>query len=134
VKAMRSNRGRTRPERMFASLLWRLGFRYVTPDGYRSVHGERFLGQPDLIFTRKRVVIFVDGCFWHGCPRCHNVEADCNEFWQHKIEGNRIRDRRVTKQLEREDWTVIRVWEHDLRSSRGRERVVRRVGKRLSKK
>ncbi len=115
-KAMQHNRGRTGPERALASLLWQKGFRYLTADGYREKCGKRFLGQPDLIFTRKRVVVFVDGCFWHGCRRCHDFEADCDEFWRDKIETNVKRDERVTTQLERQGWAVIRIWEHDVRT------------------
>ena len=115
-KAMRSNRGRTGPELALASLLWRGGLRYLTADGFRGKYGKRFLGQPDLIFTRKKVVVFVDGCFWHGCRRCHDFEADCDELWQDKIETNVKRDKSVTSRLGRQGWAVIRVWEHDIRT------------------
>ena len=115
-KAMQSNRGRTGPELALASLLWSKGLRYLTANGYRKRYGERLLGQPDLIFTRKKVVVFVDGCFWHGCRRCHDFEADCNEAWQDKIGANVKRDRRVRARLRRQGWAVIRVWEHDIRT------------------
>ena len=126
-KAMRSNRGRTRPERAIASALWRKGFRYLTADGYRRRFGRRLLGQPDLIFTRKRVLIFVDGCFWHGCRRCHNIADECNAFWRTKIEGNVSRDRRTTRTLRRRGWKVIRVREHDVRTKAGLAKTARRV-------
>ena len=132
-KAMQSNRGRTGPERAFAASLWREGFRYLTSDGYRTLHGTRFPGQPDLIFTRMCVVIFVDGCFWHGCSRCHDFAADCNLAWQRKIEANRKRDHRVTMQLRRAGWRVIRIWEHGLRKASVRACIVHRVVAVLSK-
>lgn len=70
---------------------------------------------PDFIFPRLRVAVFVDGCFWHGCPR-HATQPKTNaKFWRDKIEGNRARDRLVTRQLHRSGWKVIRVWEHELR-------------------
>lgn len=133
-KAMRSNRGRTGPERALASLLWREGFRFLTADGYRSKHGKRFLGQPDLIFTRKRVLIFMDGCFWHGCRRCHDFKKDCNRFWQEKIQANVERDKRVTATLRRQGWTVIRVWEHDLRRQADLKKAGMRLSRRLRRK
>lgn len=131
-KAMRSNRGRTGPERALASALWREGLRYVTAAGYRRRHGKRLLGQPDLIFTRKRVVIFVDGCFWHGCRECRKMDDDYpSEFWQRKIAANVQRDRRVTKQLRRDGWSVIRVPEHDVSTKASLMRTAKRLAKRL---
>jgi len=132
LKAMRSNRGRTGPERALASSLWRKGFRYLTPDAYRARHGKRFLGQPDLIFTRKRIVIFVDGCFWHGCRKCRKMAEDYpNALWQAKIETNVRRDRRITATLRRTGWSVIRIWEHDLRRKQDLDRTAKRVSSRL---
>src|ERR1051325_478297 len=91
-KAMQGNRGRTGPERKLASALWRVGFRYLTATGYRTRFGERLIGSPDLVFSGMRSVIFVDGCFWHGCVRCHNFERDLNRWWLEKIRGNVERD------------------------------------------
>jgi DNA mismatch endonuclease (patch repair protein) len=132
-KAMRSNRGRTRPERALAAALWRMGFRYLTADGYRRRYGKRLLGQPDLIFTRRKAVVFVDGCFWHGCRKCRRMAEDYpNEFWQRKISGNVERDRRITRGLRREGWKVIRVPEHAVRGrvllGKTADRVAERLG------
>ena len=113
-KAMAHNRGRTRPERVIASALWRRGVRYFTYDGYRSVRGMKLPGNPDLILPRKRIVIFVDGCFWHGCSQCRKHEGLNGESWVNKIAGNMERDRRVTAELEGEGWTVLRIPEHDI--------------------
>ena len=113
-KAMRSNRGRTRPERRVAAALWRAGFHYLTADGYRARAGRRFRGSPDLVFVGRRCVVFVDGCFWHGCGRCHDFKRDLNAWWRAKIEGNVARDRRVRGRLRRDGWTVLVVREHDL--------------------
>lgn len=130
-KAMRSNRGRTGPERAFAALLWRRGFRYLTADGYRKKCGKRFLGQPDLIFTRRKIVLFVDGCFWHGCRQCHDFRRDCNASWQAKIRGNVLRDRRNVRMLTAQGWRVVRVWEHDIRKKSRLLAAVRRVSRRI---
>ena len=126
-RAMAHNRGRTRPERALASGLWRRGHRYLTHDGYRSVSGERLTGKPDLVFPRKRVVIFVDGCFWHGCLSCGKAPEQSGEFWAEKIATNRRRDERVTATLETEGWTVLRIPEHDVRTKSALAETVDRV-------
>jgi DNA mismatch endonuclease (patch repair protein) len=67
---------------------------------------------PDVVFPRERVAVFVDGCFWHGCP-LHRTYAKANAaWWLQKIEGNIIRDQRTTARLEAEGWHVLRIWAH----------------------
>ena len=114
-KAMTHNRGRTGPERTLASALWRRGLRYLTDSGYRSLVGTSLPGRPDLIFSSRRVAVFVDGCFWHGCPQCAKVPEDMSEFWLRKIRSNQARDVRVTRELTRLGWRVVRVPEHSVR-------------------
>ena len=99
-RAMAHNRGRTGPERTLASALWRQGVRYFTHEGYKSVKGTRLPGNPDMVLPGKRMVIFVDGCFWHGCPQCGKHEGLTEESWVNKIAGNVERDGRVTAELE----------------------------------
>lgn len=71
-------------------------------------------GRPDFVFRRERLVIFVDGCFWHGCPR-HGRKPDTNRgYWLPKLQRNQARDRTVARLLRRSGWTVLRIWEHDL--------------------
>jgi DNA mismatch endonuclease, patch repair protein len=65
------------------------------------------------VFTAKRVAVFVDGCFWHGCPVHGTTPATNREFWMAKIAANRERDARTTASLEADGWTVLRFWEHD---------------------
>lgn len=66
----------------------------------------------DLVFTRRKVVVFVDGCFWHGCPE-HSTEPKTNaDWWREKLAANRARDERNTSALEALGWTVVRIWEH----------------------
>ncbi len=115
-KAMAHNRGRTQPERALASGLWRRGVRYFTHEGYKSVKDERLPGNPDMVFPRRRIVIFVDGCFWHGCPECRKHSGLSGEFWVNKISANRERDLRFTKELADAGWTVFRIPEHDVRT------------------
>jgi DNA mismatch endonuclease (patch repair protein) len=74
-------------------------------------------GKPDFTFRRERVVVFVDGCFWHGCPKCYKRPNSNQEFWDTKIANNRKRDRRVSRELRREGWKVVRIWQHQLGKS-----------------
>lgn len=74
---------------------------------------ERPRRRADLAFTRARVAVFVDGCFWHGCPE-HGTWPKSNvEFWREKIESNRRRDQDTNERLEAAGWVVIRIWEHE---------------------
>lgn len=77
---------------------------------------QAIFGKPDLVFRRERVAVFVDGCFWHGCPKPkHSPMPKGNaDFWFKKLSSNRMRDRLVTRTLRAQGWTVIRIWEHDL--------------------
>lgn len=70
--------------------------------------------RPDFVFPRLRVALFVDGCFWHGCPRHGTKPKTRASFWLAKITGNKARDRRVNRALRGRGWTVVRVWEHEL--------------------
>jgi len=130
---MAHNRGRTRPERKLARALWHSGFRYLTDEGYRARYARSLPGHPDVIFTRKRIIIFLDGCFWHGCPTCRRLPTDAPVFWREKVRRNAERDRRVTAELEQAGWTVYRVWEHEVRTKEALEGTVRRLVELLTK-
>jgi len=70
---------------------------------------------PDFVFLKKRIAIFADGCFWHG-HNCRNLKPKQNsEYWQKKIENNRIRDKQINERLERKGWKVIRIWECEIK-------------------
>lgn len=66
----------------------------------------------DLVFTRVKLAVFVDGCFWHGCPEHYTQTKTNAEYWSNKIRNNRERDAETTEVLQREGWTVLRFWEH----------------------
>jgi len=86
-------------------------------------------GRPDFVFHKDRVAVFVDGCFWHGCPQ-HGRKPDSNKrYWNAKIARNKARDRAVTRALKSAGWRVLRIWEHELRV---RNRVSRRVAAALA--
>ena len=75
------------------------------------------LGKPDFAFPKQKVAVFVDGCFWHGCPKCYTRPKTNRKFWDKKCEDNMGRDRHVNFQLRAGGWTVIRIWEHSLKKS-----------------
>jgi len=106
---MRSNRARdTKPELAIRRLLHAAGYRY-------RVHyppGSNKRRKADIVFTRARIAIFVDGCFWHGCPEHATIPQAHAEYWVPKLERNKSRDAETTSELISKGWTVIRVWEH----------------------
>lgn len=101
----------TKPEVALRSALHRRGLRFRKDLPIR-VEGRRPI-RPDIVFTRARVAVFVDGCFWHGCPE-HQVVPKANpDYWIPKLRRNVDRDREVTMALEESGWDVVRTWEHD---------------------
>ena len=68
-------------------------------------------GKPDFIFQKARLAVFVDGCFWHGCPKHATKPKNNRSFWRRKLSANKTRDRLVTQTLRRTGWRVIRIWE-----------------------
>lgn len=106
---MTSQRQRdTKAELELRSLLHRRGLRFRV---HTLLPGLR--RRSDIVFTRARVVVFVDGCFWHGCPEHGTWPKQNADWWQEKIEANKRRDRDTDARLRAAGWTVIRVWEHD---------------------
>ncbi len=79
------------------------------------MHSRTLPGRPDFLFIRPRIAVFVDGCFWHGCPQCGHLPKTNADFWQLKIERNRQRDCAATFALRRQGYIVLRFWEHELR-------------------
>jgi DNA mismatch endonuclease (patch repair protein) len=108
MAAVRS-RGNTTTELPLAKLLWAAGIR-----GYRK-HWP-VAGKPDFAWPGRKVAVFVDGCFWHGCT-CKYLPRTNTEFWRNKIEANKRRDRRVVRFLRKDGWTVIRIKECAVRKS-----------------
>lgn len=96
----------TVPELRVRSFLHKTGLRYV-------LHDKRLPGRPDISFTSRRIAVFVHGCFWHGHEGCRKARlpATRREFWQKKIEGNKLRDDINVQALRSNDWTVYIVWQ-----------------------
>jgi DNA mismatch endonuclease, patch repair protein len=108
---MRGNRRTdTLPELAIRRLLHASGLRYRVD--YPLIVGDVRV-RPDVVFPRRRVAVFVDGCFWHGCPTHGTRPAANPAYWSAKLARNRARDRRVDAALHAHGWRVIRAWEHD---------------------
>ena len=96
----------TKPEIAVRRMLWRRGLRY-------RVHSRAVLGTPDVSNRRRRLAIFVDGCFWHGCPKCYSEPKTNVGFWREKVRRNRARREDVRAGLEEQGFRVVEIWEHE---------------------
>jgi len=92
----------------FRKELWTLGFRY-------RKNSTRYFGKPDIVLPKYKTAIFVDSCFWHGCKKHCKLPSTRKKFWSEKINGNIRRDHKVTQYYKKNAWTIIRIWEHDLK-------------------
>lgn len=110
----RVRRTGTGPELALRCALRRAGIRY------RVKSRSKLPGSPDIIIHRLLLAIFVDGCFWHGCPRHGSLPKTNTAFWIAKIVRNQKRDKQADKSLRTLGWKVLRIWEHDLRGDLGR--------------
>jgi len=109
-KTMTATRGRdTAAELAVRSAVHRRGLRYrVDMAPLRGVRR-----RADMVFPAQRIAVFIDGCFWHGCPIHHRAPKTNAEYWDRKVATNRERDRDTDRRLVSEGWCVIRVWEHE---------------------
>lgn len=82
-----------------------------------TLHEKSLPGTPDVVFEQAKTVIFLDSCFWHGCPKHFRRPASNTVYWEAKLESNIKRDRFQRRELRRTGWRVIRVWEHELKSA-----------------
>ncbi|MBU1692459.1 MAG: very short patch repair endonuclease [Verrucomicrobia bacterium] len=115
-------------DRAFRMALVRAGVK-----GWR-MYEEGLPGKPDLYFPNLRVALFVDGCFWHGCPTCGHIPKTNRAFWTAKLLRNHQRDRLVRRRLKQSGIGVIRIWEHSLRTPDGISRTVRMITMLLSRR
>jgi DNA mismatch endonuclease (patch repair protein) len=105
-----NRRSNTKPEVVLRSALHRLGYRY-RKDFRLDLGGIKV--RPDIVFTARKLAVFVDGCFWHVCPQ-HGRQPTTNEwYWTPKLRRNIERDRTVNAALEKSGWSVVRLWEHE---------------------
>ena len=96
----------TKPEIAVRRALWRTGFRY-------RVHDRTLPGTPDISNKGKKLAVFVDGCFWHGCPKCYTEPKSNVDFWKTKLLANRTRREKVRANLEEMGFRVVEIWEHE---------------------
>ncbi len=121
---MRANRSsETGPERLLRKALWAEGLR-----GYRK-NVPSLPGKPDIVFAKRRLCIFVNGCFWHGCPKCgqvRNLRPTRNaDYWSQKVQRTVARDERHALELREAGWRVITVWECEVKENL--EAVMRQI-------
>lgn len=121
MSSVRSKGNRSTEERLLRALV------QSNIEGWR-LQAKDLMGQPDFVFDNERVVVFVDGCFWHGCPHCYRRPNSSQEYWDEKVKRNIARDRRVSAKLRRDGWSVIRIWEHVLAKP---EKAIARIRKKL---
>lgn len=122
VMAAVKSKGNRSTERRFRSMLIRSKFR-----GWR-IHGRDLPGTPDFIFDNAKLAIFIDGCFWHGCPTCYRRPNSEQEYWDAKLKRNITRDKRISAKLRRAGWSVVRIWEHSLSEPTS---VIKRIKRKL---
>ena len=91
----------------FRKRLWSKGFRYSKNSG-------KYFGKPDMALPKYETVVFVDSCFWHGCKKHGSIPSTRRKFWTEKINRNKARDREVDRYYKKNNWKVIRVWEHEM--------------------
>jgi DNA mismatch endonuclease, patch repair protein len=95
-----------------------------------KVHSKQFLGTPDFAFPESKILIFIDGCYWHGCPNCGHIPRTNSEYWTAKIGRNQVRDKKYTRELRKQGFKVIRIWECNLKKHPAR--VLRCIQKAIS--
>jgi len=118
----------TAPELSVRRALWAQGFRY-------RLHKRGLPGKPDLVFQKLRSVVFVNGCFWHAhhCQK-GRIPGDNASFWKHKFESNKARDRRNSRRLRAMGWSVMHVWECQLKNNESKEKTYAKLLKWLKSK
>jgi DNA mismatch endonuclease, patch repair protein len=105
-----NRRVNTKPELAVRSALHRRGLRFRKD---HRLQANEVRVRVDVVFSRRRVAVFIDGCFWHGCPEHQTVPKRNLDYWGPKLAANKTRDERVNRALRAEGWEVIRVWEHE---------------------
>jgi DNA mismatch endonuclease (patch repair protein) len=91
---------------------------------------QKVFGKPDFVFPQRKLAVFVDGCFWHGCPKHATQPKNHGAFWKSKFSRNQARDLLVTRSLRAQGWRVLRIWEHEL-APKQEDRLLRRVHRAL---
>lgn len=109
TKAMMAVKSKSKLEDIISKKLWSKNIRFR-----KNVKG--MMGTPDVAIKKYKIVIFVDSCFWHFCPQHGTIPKSNFEFWKKKLEANRARDSKVTNYYINKNWTIIRIWEHEMKN------------------
>ena len=96
----------TKLEKDFRKLLWKEGIKY-------RKNSSKHFGKPDIVITSKKLVIFIDSCFWHGCKKHCRIPETNHDYWVNKINRNKERDKEVNVYYKKIGWKIIRIWEHN---------------------
>lgn len=88
------------------------------------MHDRTLPGSPDFVFKESRLAVFVDGCFWHACPRCYRLPSSSQHYWESKARNNAARDRISRAKLRDMGWLSVRFWEHDLKDLSKVRRII----------
>jgi DNA mismatch endonuclease, patch repair protein len=130
-RTMQAVKGKgTRIERRLFAMLAGMGF-----SGWKQNVAE-ITGKPDVAFLDLQVALFVDGCFWHGCPVCKRPLPVTNrEYWERKIGRNVERAKSQNRELRQTGWTVLRIWEHEMKDTlKVKKRILRTIGSKTKRK
>lgn len=92
-----------------------------------TIHEDGLPGKPDFYFKKNKVAIFVDGCYWHGCPKCGHIPKTRSEFWSAKIRRNKQRDKNVNKIIRSIGITPIRIWEHEVKNPKNLKIIINKI-------
>jgi DNA mismatch endonuclease, patch repair protein len=108
AKNMRAIKSVSKIENSVSSQLWQRGLRF-------RKNSKELFGKPDISIKKYQIVIFIDSCFWHQCPKHGNIPKTNTSFWQKKLNRNVERDKEVNKYYIEKNWSVRRVWEHEIK-------------------
>ncbi|MEN8264698.1 MAG: very short patch repair endonuclease [Nitrospirota bacterium] len=120
MSAIRGKNNRTTEVKLRMALI-RGGF-----SGFK-LHANELPGTPDFYFEKDKLALFVDGCYWHGCPKCGHIPKTRSEFWKAKINRTKQRDRKKRTELRKQGMSVLRIWEHELKDRQSIIKVLSKI-------
>jgi DNA mismatch endonuclease, patch repair protein len=112
----------TKPELTLRRALWRRGLRYRIQFGQEKI---------DIAFKKEKLAIFIDGCFWHSCPKHSHIPKTHQVYWIPKLSNNKRRDLEKTSRLVKSGWIVMRFWEHELKDENNARMIVNQIANQL---
>ncbi len=125
-KIMSKVQRNSKPEQVLRKALFRLGYRYSLNYRFKELNFK-----PDIVMVSRKICIFLDGCFWHRCPKCFKPPKSNKKYWGSKIKRNVGRDKEQNEYLNKKGWNVIRVWEHEINENI--QWTLKKIIKRLKK-